>query len=270
MTDQTQAETTPQNDQKPNENRTKPTKQLPTERIAFHRQLELLRGFAVASGPSNSAVTNAKVASIVNLTPSTLSLANAFFTDVGFLQRTESGFIPANEVISYTRAHEWDADTAAYKLAPILRATWFFEAIRPKLDFHAREKQEVLQEIADTCAAGKNHANRLGLLVEFLEAANLIACDGNMVRLVKENQQKSQSDTPAKGIQSEPAKPESKQPSPTGFAPKPTEGAVNFHVSVKVDMDELSGWPADRIAAFFSGIAQVLAAKEAASEEEQE
>lgn len=40
-----------------------------------------------------------------------------------------------------------------------------------------------------------------------------------------------------------------------------TEGVVQFHVSVKVDMAEFAHWQADRIAAFFNGIAAVLAAK---------
>ena len=39
------------------------------------------------------------------------------------------------------------------------------------------------------------------------------------------------------------------------------EGLVQFAVSVRVDMAELSSWRPDRIAAFFAGIAQVLAAK---------
>jgi hypothetical protein len=46
----------------------------------------------------------------------------------------------------------------------------------------------------------------------------------------------------------------------TSFA-APTEGIVQFHVSVRVDMGEFKGWAPERIAAFFGGIAQVLAAK---------
>jgi len=46
----------------------------------------------------------------------------------------------------------------------------------------------------------------------------------------------------------------------TAFA-TPTEGVVQFHVAVPVDMKEFAGWSPDRITAFFSGIAQVLAAK---------
>lgn len=40
-----------------------------------------------------------------------------------------------------------------------------------------------------------------------------------------------------------------------------TAGGVQFQVNVNVDMSEFAGWSADRISAFFSGIAQVLAAK---------
>jgi hypothetical protein len=42
---------------------------------------------------------------------------------------------------------------------------------------------------------------------------------------------------------------------------QPTEGVVQFHVSVKVDMNEFASWRPDRITAFFGGIAAVLRAK---------
>ena len=38
-----------------------------------------------------------------------------------------------------------------------------------------------------------------------------------------------------------------------------SSGVVQFHVSVKVDMTELTGWSADCINSFFAGIAKVLA-----------
>ena len=51
----------------------------------------------------------------------------------------------------------------------------------------------------------------------------------------------------------------SKRAAPTFFGT--TEGAVNFNVSVRVDMGEFASWKPERIAAFFNGMAQVLAAK---------
>ena len=47
----------------------------------------------------------------------------------------------------------------------------------------------------------------------------------------------------------------------------PVEGIVQFNVSVKVNMQEFAGWQPDRVAAFFNGIAQVLAAKGAIEKE---
>ena len=49
---------------------------------------------------------------------------------------------------------------------------------------------------------------------------------------------------------------------------RPVEVAfVEFHVNVRVDMKEFGGWPPERIAAFFNGIAAVLAAKGAIERE---
>ena len=57
-----------------------------------------------------------------------------------------------------------------------------------------------------------------------------------------------------------PTKPKASSGVQTAFS-APTEGVVQFHISVKVDMGEFKGWEADRIASFFGGIAQVLTAK---------
>ena len=46
----------------------------------------------------------------------------------------------------------------------------------------------------------------------------------------------------------------------------PAEGKVQFHISVRVDMAEFATWKPARIAAFFNGIAQVLATKARADE----
>ena len=42
---------------------------------------------------------------------------------------------------------------------------------------------------------------------------------------------------------------------------------MQFNVSVKVNMQEFAGWQAERVTAFFNGIAQVLAAKGALEKE---
>ena len=41
-----------------------------------------------------------------------------------------------------------------------------------------------------------------------------------------------------------------------------SDGQIAFHVSVRVNVNEMETWEPDRIKAFFGGISQVLAAKD--------
>ncbi|HEX5369511.1 MAG TPA: hypothetical protein VFY10_08865, partial [Dehalococcoidia bacterium] len=71
----------------------KPTKVLPTNRIAFPKQLDILRAFDAASGPPmHRPVSLADVAKIADLASQTLSLPNGFFIDVGLVRKVEGGF----------------------------------------------------------------------------------------------------------------------------------------------------------------------------------
>ena len=85
------------------ERRSKPTEALPTKRIAFKKQLDLLRAFSALSGPDGKTVTSKEAVEALSLEPSTVGLAMPFFTGVGFLLRTEMGFLPSQEVISFSR-----------------------------------------------------------------------------------------------------------------------------------------------------------------------
>src|SRR6266446_1936686 len=108
-------------------------KLLPTVRIALPRQFDLLRAWAAASGPSKKPVQLADAAEIVKMAANTITLANPFFCDVGLLQRQDGGFVPSDEVVAFSRGYEWNPETAAQKLAPLLAATWFGQALMPKL-----------------------------------------------------------------------------------------------------------------------------------------
>src|SRR5712692_5613409 len=128
--------------------RSRPTRILPTSRIAFENQLNILRGYAAASGTSLKAVTNDEVAKVVGtITSSTISLSNAFFADNGLLIRNEQAFVPSESVTAFARAWEWSPTTAGQKLAPVLQRTWFAELLFPLLRFQARPEEEVISEL---------------------------------------------------------------------------------------------------------------------------
>lgn len=242
----------------------RPTKTLPTERIAFSRQLDILRAYAAASGPTGQPVTNDAVGKIVQLNSSTVSLANSFFVGLGFLQKTDSGYIPSPEVVAFNRAYSWNPDTAAHKMADLIQKGWFAQAILPRLSFRPLDEEEALSVLADASNAGTDYRDQLRTLLNYMEAAGLINREGNAIRLSQ-----PVSGTP---ISSSATLPISVSERVGGLQDRaearaeplvqgaPT-GGVAFKIDVNVKMDELAGWSADRIAALFEGIAKVVAAK---------
>lgn len=237
--------------------KTKPVKALPTERINFTKQLHLLRAHAAVSGPNGKIVTNKEAADIVEMSETTTSLANSFFVEVGLIQRADGGFLPSQEVISFARAYEWNPETASHKLQPVISRSWFAEALKAKLSFRSITEENAIADLADASAAGPEYKQQLRLLLDYMEAAGIIERDGGLIKILRGTP------NPIVHTDKQAAAPEVKETKgsvSTAFA-QPTEGVVQFHVSVKVDMKEFAGWDPQRITAFFGGIAQVLAAK---------
>jgi hypothetical protein len=240
----------------------KPTKYLPTDRITFPRQLDLLRGWALASGHTSKVVSNNDVGPIVKMTGSTVSINNAFYAQNGFLTKADGGYIPAPEIFSFVRAYEWSPESAATKLAPIVGKTWFADALLPKVSFSPLTTDEAIETLAEACNAGPGYRGQLRFLLDYLGNTGLIEWDGNQVRkgAVVVTATTPNTDIPQTPSNPPPAAGEPpKRVGPTFFGT--TEGAVNFNVSVRVDMGEFATWKPERIAAFFNGMAQVLAAK---------
>jgi len=242
----------------PSRKRTRPKKTLPTDRIAFLKQLDILRAHAVVSGEGERVATNIAVGDFVKMSHGTVSLANPFFADVGFLTKSNGSYLPSREVIEFSRAYQWGDEEAAHKLAPRLRDSWFGQSILKRLSFRSTmDEDETLRQLAQEASAGPEYRSQVALLLAFLEAGGLIERDGSRVCLA------ARSPAPEQPTTAEPTPPPGHDPPhpPNPFVTPQPEGGVNFQVGIQVDMQELRGWEADRIAAFFSGMAQVLAAK---------
>lgn len=259
-------------DQDMAEKESKPLHPLPTNRIAFPKQLDILRAFGAASEAHGRAVTNIEVAAVVEMSPATISLANPFFVDIGLLEKTGDGFMPSPEVAAMKRAHEWNAESAPYKLAPLLMKSWFGQALMPKLRFRPLPAEEAVHDLAEAATAGKQYQGQLELLLEYLQIAGVIQRENGAIKLLQvstdqqrqEPAQQSSAAAPSADTREQTAHRHSSVA--TSFA-NPTAGLVQFQISVKVDMQEMANWRPDRIQAFFAGIAQVLAAKGSIEEE---
>lgn len=244
--------------------RHRPTKSLPTDRIVCSRQLDIGRAFALKSGPERRAVRAGDVAEMVGMAPGTVTLVNPFFTEVGLLSKTADGFIPSAEIFNFSRAYEFNAETAPYKLAEALRKSWVGEALLPKLRFRQLSQEDAISELAEAVSASSHYRGNLEMALEYLKATGLITCEDGVVKATS---------LAAGGQAAPPDIPKDEKKiteqhhgvSATKLEPHDTPtvaaGAVAFSINVKIDMAELSSWSADRIAALFSGIAQVVAAK---------
>lgn len=261
--------------------RPKPTQILPTERITLAKQLAVLRAYAAASGQNAKPVKTGEVSEIAKTQATTISSANPFFINTGLIQKTEGGFVPSAEVLAFAHAYEWDStdSTASYKLAPLFAPMWFAQEILKKISFGGGKLSEsdAITSLAQYAAVPPECKNQVKLLVDFLEAAGLVQREGDYLKKgsAAGAGARSAHQTPTQGNTPTPPPPPSEpehhetphreaQPTrssvSTAFS-QMTGGAVQFNVTVKVDMKEFGGWQPERIAAFFHGIAEVLAAK---------
>lgn len=238
----------------------RPKKTLPTDRIAFPKQLDILRAHAVLSNEGERVATNIAVGDFVKMSHSTVSLANPFFADVGLLVKSNGSYLPSREVIEFSRAHQWGDEEAAHKLAPRLRDSWFGQSILKRLSFRSTmDEDEALRQLAQEASAGPNYRAQVVLLLAFLEGGGLIERDGSQVRLA-DRSAASEQPTTAERLPAPGPDPPNPPNSLVPLTPQP-EGGVSFQVGIHVDMEELAGWEPERIAAFFAGMAKVLAAK---------
>jgi hypothetical protein len=239
----------------------KPVKVLPTNRMAMQKQLDTLRAFGAASEPGRRAVTNLEVSKIIGLHQTTVGLAVPFFTDVGLLQKVADGLVPSPEVVDFTHANEWSPETAAHRLAPVIAKSWFATTLLPKLRFGSMTDDAAIHELALVAKAAPAYRGQLDSLLEYMAAAGIVSREANQIRLAKVPQTEQQVEKPSQQTPQEHSQRQATTASiGTSFSGSGA-GVVQFNISVKVDMTEFAGWAPDRISAFFSGIAQVLAAK---------
>ena len=255
----------------------KPTRPLPTDRIRPQKQFDLCRAWVAAARTPGQSASNEDVAAISDMVGTTISLANSFFVDIGFLSKGNDGnLIPSEAVFDYARQHDWDPKKAPYKLAPPLIVSWAGEALIPRIKYSPITETEGITLLADAVSAEKGPYDRkFKVLLEFLETTGIVLREDGLLKpgpaldqsvtvsKEQEDSQKAQKAQKEPMVEPKQAGPVVDEASRKGLqsAIKPTqEGAVQYHFSIRVSMEEMSSWSEERIKAFFNGLAQVLSA----------
>lgn len=256
--------------------KSKTTKRLPTFRVGFPKQLDALRGYAVLSENGTKSVHYSHVAELIKVHEANVSSMNPFFLENGFIEKQGAGVVPHAALIEYNRAHGWNPETSGQKLAPIVSETWFGRALTRRLQFRAMSDDEAIEALASECMAGPDARSQLKLLLDYCETAGIVRRENGQLMAPKENQNsstekpKAEQQSSSESLRSPPTvsaavanvRPTAYGSGDAGSMPSTASAnGINFQVSIKVDLAEMKEWPAERIAAFFSGMAQVLAAQ---------
>jgi hypothetical protein len=242
---------------KPKPPKQEPTRRLPTYRIKFEKQLEAIR------------VYGKDVGEMVGIHENTISLMVGFLVENGFLERNGIATIATKPVIDFALAHSWSPEAAPRKLAPIIRASWFGKLLSEKLAFRSMTESDAIADLAGAISAEPEYKPQIAMLIDYAVASGLVRRDGNQLLLGDEAAApETMAPRQNKSAFSEPREEAPPPRSSTNVATSflTTEGAVQFHVSIRVSMQEMAGWTPDRIGAFFAGLAQVLAAKKGTEE----
>ncbi len=165
--------------------RTPPTKTLPSDRLAFEKQLAALRAFAVVyEANGNKPVSNEEAGKIINMSGNTVVVTNGFFSDVRLLLRPKdsAAMVPSSETLAYYKAFEWDQNTAGEKLKPVFEKCWFSEVLVPRLKFRPYEEREALTVLAEACSASKEYEPRLQVLLDFMVFSGVVVRDGSQIK----------------------------------------------------------------------------------------
>lgn len=239
----------------------KPTKTLPSDRITVSKQLDILRAYAAASANGTKSATIIEVGEIVKMAPTTVSTANAFLSSINLIQRADAGsYIPSSEAVSFLKAYEWNTETASHKLGPVMKESWFGQALLPRITFGPIDEETAIAVLAEASSAVPEYRNNLKAIIEFMAAGGLVQRENGQIRLAK------QSPAAIAEPGAVPKDEKKKEPSVTssGVATaftQPKTGGFNLNIAIEVDMAEFSTWRPERIQAFFRGVAEVLAAK---------
>lgn len=180
----TQPEKTALVDSRAKRERSSLTKILPTDRIAFDRQVEILRAFAAcyeSNGGKPVGSDQAGDAITPKFSGSTIGVAVPFFVDAGLLARADSGFVPARELVEYNRAFNLSPSEAKRKIRPIIENTWFWKLLGPRVQLSAQNLDDCVGVLAIEAKAEKEHLERVRPMIRFLEFAGIINISGNSV-----------------------------------------------------------------------------------------
>lgn len=262
--------------------RSRPGKSLPTDRMKFEAQQRCLAMYGKLSGHDRRPVTADRVSQAMNkeISHYTVGLSNAFFVDAGWLEKRGKGEYAASDaLVDYLRRlgiSKADVARAVQPLRTTVLGAWFWQAIKSQLEFsNEADEGELLHVLMSEAEASSDHLPQLRNLLEWVEYVGLIRRTDGVVRLVTIQDPNGTVEVPSGAAAPEPLSEEpsmnirdppadTEVPEPT-TAPPPLAPARNqapalltFDFSVRVTADDLAKLTPEQIQALFAAVGTVM------------
>ena len=168
--------------------KTRLTKTLPTDRIPFRKQVEVIPAIPVAFNKDNGPITFKEVGSLLGMAEATLLQMSGFLTDVGLISRGEGGKItPCSELLEFERIRSFSLEKAWLKLSPVFEKCWFGLELIPRLRLREMSEEDAIHALAEVSMADKDHQEQLEIAIAYLEKVGILSRDGGSLRLKLES-----------------------------------------------------------------------------------
>lgn len=151
--------------------RLRPTLPLPSARMKFEKELEMLRAYVSQSKSGTNPVDFKEVAKLIDIDDTAISSSKKFWEEIGALIRVSQGkHKPSTSIIRWANKVDFDPNEANAILHTVFDGAWFGAKIREALEVNRQLDKERLTVVVANIAGGEKNATgpRVRLLMEML------------------------------------------------------------------------------------------------------
>jgi len=228
--------------------------------MKFETQVQALRTICTASRNGQETVDGHKMATYMDLAAATAPLNNAFFVYVGLIEKVGKGiYKPTPLALQFASKWTFDHHEAARLLAPKFEQTWFYEAVKNKVEVNPKTTvKQMVDTLASYAGTDNSYALKFSFTLDWLAFVGLISMEGAIVQLTGEVSAEPEPDDDEVVVTHTE---DNASVAPLPMLPPVKEQApvVAFSFEVSFTATDLAVLNPDQIAALFDGAGKVAA-----------
>lgn len=246
-------------------NKTRPKFPVPTDRMKFDTQIQALRTICKASDNGSKPVDAETMASLMGLSAATAPLNNAFYIDLGLVEKAGKGeYKPSETALQFTNKWAFNKEEAPALLAPAFQSSWFFAPVKQKLELDGEATiNQLVETLAMRAGTDDSYSTQYTFLLEWLKFVGLITIDSNTVRLTSTDISIAEPEPDGDTVVEFTTTPVQEAPrnDASRMLPAASPPVVSFSVDVSLTAADLAELSPEQIRTLFEGVGQIQAIK---------